>query len=146
IKGGAEGIAAAEKGETAVAGGGAPTVLTAQTLADRVSKERDKDVNEIPLRYQGRAFTLSGRVKSVNRDGESYNVIFDIIAPEAKAVRLPGDSQFKTDIVCVLAKGQSVYALTLKPKANVTLTGTYLNYREHPMPSVMWLSECRPAQ
>jgi hypothetical protein len=145
IKGGSDGVAAAAQGKTATAGAGAPTVLSAQMLADRVSKERDKDVNEIPLRYQGRSFTLTGTIKSVDRDGDSYRVLYDIMAWEQKAVRLPGDSQFKTDIVCVLATGQSVYALTLKKGANVKLTGTYQNYRESPSPSVMWLSGCKPA-
>jgi hypothetical protein len=146
IKGGSAGVAAAAQGRTATAAGGPPTVLTAQTLADRVSKERDRDANEIPLRYRGRTFTLSGDVESVDRDGDTYRIRFDIIPWERKAIRLPGDSQFKTDIVCVLAPGQSVYALTLKRKSSVRLTGTYLEYRESPFPSVLWLGECKPAQ
>jgi hypothetical protein len=146
LKGGSAGVAAAARGRTATAGGGAPTELTAQTLADRVSKERDRNVNEIPLRYAGRSFTLSGTVKDVDRDGDTYRVRFDILAWEQKAIHLPGDSQFKTDIICVLAPGQSVYALTLRPRTSVKLTGTYADYREGPSPSVMWLSGCKPAQ
>ncbi len=80
------------------------------------------------------------------RDGDRYSVIFEITPWERKAVRLPGDSQFKTDIVCVLASGQSVYALTLKPKTKVKLTGTFADYRANSMPSVLWLSECKPAR
>lgn len=146
LKGGAEGIAAANAGKSATGGGNAPTVMSAQMLADRLSKERDKNANEIPLRYKGRSFTLDGVVDKVLRDGDRYSVIFDITPWEKKALRLPGDSQFKTDIVCVLASGQSVYALTLKPKSKVTLTGTFADYREGPIPSVMWLSECKPAR
>jgi hypothetical protein len=146
LKGGSAGAVAAAKGRTATAGGGAPTVLTAQTLADRVSKERDQDVNEIPLRYAGRSFTLSGTVDEVARDGDTYRVRFDILAWEEKAVRLPGESQFKTEIVCMLAPGQSVYALTLRRRSKVRLTGTFAEYRASPSPSVMWLSECKPAQ
>jgi hypothetical protein len=145
IKGGSAGVVAANEGKTATGAGAPPTEMSAQMLADRVSKERDKDVNEIPLRYKDRSFTLSGSVKSVDRDGDTYRVLFDIMSWEEKAVRLPGDSQLKTDIVCVLAPGQSVYALTLKRKANVKLTGTFLDYREAPIPSVMWLSGCKPA-
>jgi hypothetical protein len=146
IKGGSAGAAAANAGKTATAAGSPPTVISAQMLADRVSKERDKDVNEIPLRYKGRSFTLTGNVESVNRDGETYRVRFDILAWEQKAIRLPGDSQFKTDIICVLAPGQSVYALTLKRRSSVRLTGTYADYRESPSPSVMWFDGCKPAQ
>jgi hypothetical protein len=146
LTGGAEGVAAAAAGENASAAGTAPTVMSAQMLADRVSKERDQNVNAIPLRYKDRAFTLDGMVAQVIRDGEQYSVIFDIIPWERKAIRTPGESQFKTDIVCVLASGQSVYALTLKPKSKVTLTGTYREYRASPLPSVLWLSECRPTK
>ncbi len=144
LKGGRAGLAAASQGRSASAAAAPPTVLTAQMLADRVSKERDRNVNEIPLRYPGRSFTLSGTVASVDRDGDTYRVQFDIMAWEQKAIRLPGESQFKTDIICVLAPGQSVYALTLKKRANVRLTGTYENYRESPVPSVMWLAGCKP--
>ena len=144
LKGGSAGVAAANKGKSADAAGAPPTVISAQILADRLSKERDKDVNEIPLRYRGRSFTLTGTVESVVRDGDTYHVRFEILAWEQKAIRLPGDSQFKTDIICVLAPGQSVYALTLKRRSNVRLTGTYLDYRQ--TPSLIWLSECKPAQ
>ena len=144
LKGGHAGAAAASQGTSASAATAPPTVLTAQTLADRVSKERDKNANEIPLRYPGRSFTLSGTVASVDRNGDSYRVQFDILAWEQKAIKLPGESQFKTEIICVLAPGQSVYALTLKRRSNVRLTGTYSDYREYPSPSILWLSGCKP--
>ncbi len=145
LKGGAAGVKAAEQGLTASATS-KPTVMSAQMLADRVSKERDQNVNEIALRYKDRAFTLDGLVSSIVRDGDRYTVIFDILSTEQKAIRAPGESQFKTDIVCQLAPGQSVYALTLKPRTKVTLTGTYSDYRASPVPSMMWLSNCTPAK
>lgn len=146
LKGGRAGLAAASQGKNASAAAAAPTVMTAQMFADRVSKERDNNVNEIALRYPGRSFTLSGTVASVDRNGDTYRVRFDIMSWEEKTIRLPGESQFKTDIVCVLAPGQSVYALTLKRRSKVRLTGTYSDYRESPSPSVMWLSGCKPEQ
>jgi hypothetical protein len=139
LKGGDAGRAAANAEPSSASN--APTVLNAQILADRLSSERDKNVNEIPLRYKDRTFTLDGVVASVIRDGESYSVIFDITPWEKKAVRLPGESRTKTDIVCLLASGQSVFALTLKPRSKVTLTGTFREYRQ--FPSTMWLSECK---
>ncbi len=143
LKGGAAGVAAANRGRTADGAGAPPIVIDAQIFADRLSKERDKDVNEIPLRYKGRSFTLTGTVESVNRDGDTYRVQFEILAWEQKAIRLPGESQFKTNIGCLLAPGQSVYALTLKRKSSVRLTGTFADYRQSP--SMMWLSDCKPA-
>lgn len=145
LKGGSAGVAAAARGRTATAAAGPPTALTAQTLADRVSKEAERNVSEIPLRYAGRSFTLSGTVASVTRDGETYRVRFAILSWEEKPVRLPGDPQSKTEIMCVLAPGQSVYALTLRPRTSVRLTGTFAEYREA-LPTAMWLSDCRPAQ
>jgi hypothetical protein len=146
MTGGSAGAAAANQGQRATAAGTPPTEMTAQMLADRVSKERDQDANEIPLRYRGRSFTLSGTVKSVDRDGDTYRVMFNILAWEEKSVRLPGESQTKTEIICVLAPGQSVYALTLRRRSKIRLTGAYARYGELLSPSVMWLSDCRPAQ
>ena len=145
MKGGKAGIAAARQGKTATGGGGAPTVMTAQALAQRLSNERDKNADTIPLRYKGKSFTLSGTVDYVRKDGDTYRVAFKILELHEMAIRLPGQSQFKTEISCMLAPGQSVYALTLKPKSKVNLTGTYSDYRDFPMPSVMWLTDCRPA-
>jgi hypothetical protein len=70
LQGGKAGAAAAAEGERATGAGTAPTVMNAQMLADRLSKERDQNVNEIPLRYKGRSFTLQGVVSSVIRDGD----------------------------------------------------------------------------
>jgi hypothetical protein len=145
IKGGQAGVLAAEAGKTATGGNGAPTEMNAQMLADRVSKERDQNVNEIPLRYKDRSFIIEGVVEKVLRDGDRYTVIFEIIPWERKVVRAPGESQQKTDIFCLLASGQSVYALTLKPRTKVRLKGTFLDYRANTLPSVMLLSECKPA-
>jgi hypothetical protein len=142
LQGGNAGAVAAARGKNATAGGGAPTVMTAQGLAGRVSNDADKNPDEIPLRYNGRSFTLSGRIENVRKAGDSYRVAYEIADLAAAGLRLPGQSDSVTPIMCLLAPGQSVYALTLKPKANVTLTGTYYDYRM----GEFWLSECRPAR
>ncbi len=145
LQGGKPGIAAANSGRDAVQGGGAPTAMTAQALSQRLSAEFDKNAETIPLRYKGRSFTLSGRVDYVRKDGDTYRVQFEIMDPSRMVFKLPGQSTTKTDIGCLMAKGQSVYALTLKPKAGVKLTGTYFDYRDVPYPPILWLSDCRPA-
>jgi hypothetical protein len=144
LQGGRAGVAAANRGRTAV-GTSAPTAMTAQSLAQRLSNERDQNADTIPLRYRGKSFTLSGTVDYVRKDGDVYRVAFKILEAHEMIIRLPGQSQFKTEISCLLARGQSVYALTLKPRSSVKLTGTYSDYRESPSPSVMWLENCRPA-
>lgn len=145
LQGGAAGAAAAREGLSTTANN-APTVMSAQLFAERLSKEHDRNVNEIPLRYKDHSFTLDGTVATVTRNGDSYSVLFDIQPWEKKAIHVPGESQYKTDIVCTLAAGQSVYALTLKPKTKVTLTGTYREYRELALSAMVWLDECRPAR
>lgn len=145
LVGGKSGIAAANRGRNAAQGGGTPTAMTAQGLSQRLSAEFDKNAETIPLRYKGRSFTLSGRVAYIRKDGDTYRVQFEIMDPSEMVFKLPGQSATKTDIGCLLAKGQTVYALTLKPKASVKLTGTYHDYRDVPYPPIMWLSECRPA-
>lgn len=144
LQGGKSGIAAAKRGRDAVQSGGAPTVMTAQALSQRLSAEYDKNAETIPQRYKGRSFTLSGRVAYVRKDGDTYRVQFEITDPSDMVFKLPGQSTSKTDIGCLLAQGQTVFALTLKPKASVKLTGTYYDYRDIPYPPIMWLSECRP--
>jgi hypothetical protein len=155
LKGGNAGAAAAAQGKKAVPGAGPPTAMTAQTLSDRLSRERDKNPDEIPLRYQGRSFTLSGHAEEVRKDGDTYGVRFETLDSHQKILStLPGESGIKTEIVCVLAPGQSVYALSLNPsnalglkvRKRVTLTGTYHDYRPFPSPSVFWLRDCRPEQ
>lgn len=145
LQGGAAGVAAAQLSANTPAAN-APTVMSAQMLAERLSTEHDRNVNEIPLRYKDRSFTLQGTVATVTRNGDSYSVLFDIQPWERRAVHLPGESQYTTDIVCLLAPGQSVYALTLKPKSKVTLTGTYREYRELALSAMMWLGDCRPVR
>lgn len=143
IKGGKAGLAAARAGKGAVAVAGAPLKISALGLSQQLSKEKERNAAAIPLRYKGKAFTIDGSVDYVTKDGDSYRVAFDIPEPYEQAIRLPGQADFKTDISCMMAKGQAAYALTLKPRRSIKLTGTFLQYREYP--PIMWLSDCRPA-
>jgi hypothetical protein len=143
IKGGKAGLAAARAGKGAVAVAGAALKISALGLSQQLSKEKERNAAAIPLRYKGKAFTVDGSVDYVTKDGDSYRVAFDIPEPYEQAIRLPGQADFKTDISCMMAKGQAAYALTLKPRRSIKLTGTFLQYREYP--PIMWLSDCRPA-
>jgi len=143
IKGGKAGLAAAAKGRNATGSGGPIVKISALGLSQQLSKEKERNVEAIPLRYKGKTFTIDGQVDYVKKDGDAYRVAFKIMEPYQQAIRLPGQADFKTDISCLMAKGQAAFALTLKPNKNVKLTGTYANYREYP--PIMWLSDCRPA-
>lgn len=142
VKGGKAGIAAASRGKTAVAVASPPEKITAQSLSGRLSREKDRNEEAIPLRYKGKSFIISGEVDYVKKDGDQYRVAFKILEPYEMAIQLPGQADFKTDISCLMAKGQSAFALTLKPRKNVKLQGIYYNYRGYP--PIMWLDNCRP--
>lgn len=47
------------------------------------------------------------------------------------------------NISCLMAKGQNAYALTLKAKSLIRLTGTFYEYDT--FKRTVWLNECRPA-
>jgi hypothetical protein len=144
LKGGKAGQALAAKGRTATGGGAAPVKISALGLSQQLSKEKERNAAAIPLRYKGKSFTIDGSVDYVTKDGDSYRVAYKIMEPYEQAIRLPGQADFKTDISCLMAKGQAAYALTLKPRKSIKLTGTYSSYREYP--PIMWLENCRPAQ
>jgi hypothetical protein len=142
LQGGKAGLALAAKGLGAVGAVAAPVKITALGLSQQLSKERDRNAEAIPLRYKGKSYTIEGPVDYVKKDGDAYRVAFRIPEPHEQVLRLPGQSNTKTDISCLMAKGQAAYALTLKPNKMVKLTGTYDSYRE--TPPIMWLSNCRP--
>ena len=143
LKGGKAGLAASARGKGAVATGAAPFKISALGLSQRLSKENERNAAAIPLRYKGKSFTIDGIVDYVRKDGDSYRVAFKIMEPYEQAIRLPGQSNFKTDISCLMARGQAAYSLTLKPNRSVKLTGTFYEYRDYP--PIMWLDNCRPA-
>ena len=142
LKGGKAGLALAARAKGAVSTQ-APLAIDAQMLSSQISKDTERNAAAIPLRYKNKAFTVSGTVDYVMRDGDYYRVAYKVLNPWELAIRLPGAAQFKTDISCLLAKGQSVFALTLKPGRSIKLTGTYRDFDE--FKHVIWLENCRPA-
>jgi hypothetical protein len=141
LLGGKQGLAAAARSKSAVSTV-APVAYTAQELSQLLSKESERSAESIPLRYQGKVMILSGNVDYVRKDGGQYRVAFKILAPHELAFRPPGLADFKTDISCLLADGQSVFALQLKPGKSVKLRGTYRDYDD--IRDVMWLDGCKP--
>jgi hypothetical protein len=143
IKGGKAGLVAAARAKSAVAATAAPLSLSALSFSQQISKETERNPAAIPLRYKGKSFTINGPVDYITRDGAYYRVAFKIYDPYIGSVKIPGSTTLKTDISCLMAKGQNAYALTLKPNKNVKLTGTYRDFDEYR--HVIWLQDCRPA-
>jgi hypothetical protein len=142
LKGGKAGLLAAQRGRSST-NGGAPLRISALGLSMRLSDEATQNAAAIPLRYKGRWFIVDGSVSYVTKDGQFYRVSYDILDPSQQLLRMPGQANFKTNISCLMAKGQSAYALTLKPRKSIKLIGMFYDYDYSR--DIMWLSECRPA-
>jgi hypothetical protein len=141
LKGGKLGLAAAARAKGAVSVS-PPLKISSLELSHQISKDTQRNSAAVPLRYKGKTFTVSGLVDYVIKDGEFYRVAFKIPEPYEEAIRLPNMAPFKTDISCLMAKGQAAYSLTLKPDKSIKLTGTYRDFNE--FKHVMWLQDCRP--
>jgi hypothetical protein len=142
VKGGKAGIEAAERSKGAVATA-APIVIDALVLSQQISQEADSNAAIIPSRYQGKSYTIKGRVAYVTRDTGTYRIAYDIPTTTNDLVLQIGKFRFLTQISCLVAKGQSVYALTLKKGSNIKLTGQYRDFDE--FKHVMWFDGCKPA-
>lgn len=142
LQGGKAGRAAATSGMAAT-GNKAALEIDALALSHQISKDTERNAAAIPLRYQGKTFVIKGTVKMVDKVGEGYVVLYDIPHPYQEAIRLPNEAAFKTDIVCRMARGQSVYALQLKPGKGIRLSGVYASFDQ--IQHVLVLQDCRPA-
>ncbi|MCZ8170191.1 MAG: hypothetical protein O9272_00445, partial [Brevundimonas sp.] len=92
---------------------------------------------------KNKQFTLSGTVEYVTQDGPTLRVAFEIMQPHEMALRLPGMASTLSEVSCLMAPGTSVFAMQLKPKKSVKLTGTFYDFDE--FKDVTWFKDCRPA-
>lgn len=143
LKTGRAGTAAASAGMNA-AGNKAPLDMDALSISHQISKDTQRNAAAIPLRYKDKTFIVSGTVKSIDKMDDAYVVTYDIPEPYNETIRLPGTAPFKTDIFCRLAKGQSVFALQLKPGKRIKLSGVYANF--NPNAHGLLLENCRPVK
>ncbi|MGB8701915.1 MAG: hypothetical protein WCD18_21070 [Thermosynechococcaceae cyanobacterium] len=141
MKGGQAGIDAAALSKGAVVTSG-PIEIDALTLSQQISQEADSNAAIIPSRYQGKSYTIKGRVAYVIKDAGTYRIAYDIPETTDDLVLKLGKFRFLTQISCLVAKGQSVYALTLKKGNSIQLTGQYRDYDE--FKHVMWFDGCKP--
>ncbi|AQR72336.1 hypothetical protein [Sphingomonas sp. LM7] len=140
IKGGKAGLAAASAGMKAVSDS-APLAISALSLSQQVSKDTERNAAAIPLRYQGKTFIIDGMVEFATKDGGDFIVTYKIPHPHQQVLRLPGQAAFKTDIACVMAKGQAAFTLQLKPGKSIKLSGVFDRFSatDH----LLLLKDCR---
>lgn len=116
----------------------APQASVVTIAADRFgsqlrSQNRDNPA-AIEPRYKGKTYAITGRITSVLKSGGTYNTGFD----------LPSDGSIdfeRVAITCSFAANQTAYALALRPREKVTLTGVVDNYDQ--IGRVLWLKDCR---
>lgn len=143
VKGGRAGRLAAAGGANAQTQQAAPIAMTAQSFSSQISKDAERNAAAIPQRYKNKQFTLSGTVEYVTQDGPTLRVAFEIMQPHEMALRLPGTASTLSEVSCLMAPGTSVFAMQLKPKKSVKLTGTFYDFDE--FKDVTWFKDCRPA-
>ena len=143
LKGGKTGLAAASSGMKAT-GASAPLAMSALAFSHLISKDTERNAAAVPLRYKGKTFIIDGIVDYVVKDGDAYRVAYKIPHPHEEILRLPNTAPFKTDIMCMMAKGQAAYALQLKPRKSIKLTGTFDEFSE--TRRVVWMADCRPVR
>lgn len=141
VKGGEEGRIAASAGAAATSTDG-PRKVDAFVLSMELARQTQESAESIPLRYKGRAFTVSGRVQYVIKDGNGYRVAYDIPEARDRVLKLSSEPAFKIDISCLMAPSQSAWSLALRPGEKIRLTGTYSDYDQ--FKKVMWLENCKP--
>lgn len=119
-----------------------PIKMQAFVLSQQVSRDEKENAAAIPLRYKGRVYTLTGIVDYVIKDGDTYRVAFDVEPKTELLGPLPGIQGLPVGISCLVAQGQTAYALALRITNKVTLTGVFHDYDE--FKHHMWLKDCRP--
>lgn len=142
LQGGKAGLALAKKGNAAEAAPAAPIRMSVLRFASQIGGEARKSSLAIDPRYRGRAFTLYGPVAYVSEAGESYRIDFKLV-DNMLASLAPGTG-YRAEVSCLLAAGQSTYALGLKPDAHVELTGAFDRYDSGQ--SRVWLRDCKPTK
>lgn len=142
IKGGKAGLAAASSGMRAVSSS-APLAISALSLSQQISKDTERNAAAIPLRYQGKTFIINGMVEYATQDRGDYIVTYKIPHPHEQLIRLPNQAAFKTDIACVMARGQAAFTLQLKPGKNIKLSGVFDRFSAPQ--NLLLLKDCRSA-
>ncbi|WP_009631299.1 hypothetical protein [Synechocystis sp. PCC 7509] len=143
VQGGPAGIEAAARSKDAVSAN-APSVSASMTLSQQISQEAASNAAIVPSRYRGKSYTIKGRVAYVIEDADSYRIAYDIPETTSDLALHIGKFRFLTQISCIVAKGQSAYALSLKKGSSIKLTGQYRDFDQ--FKHVMWFDGCRPAE
>lgn len=115
--------------------------------ADEAAKARESREAFAPIRakYLGRKFRIDGEIYTVSFNQLTHNMeVTYLVTPRRGLLGIRQESRFNSQnfqFLCLLAKDQGEFFLTLSEGSKVTLAGTVTEMR----PEIMELSDCRQA-
>ena len=143
LRGGKAGLALAARGNAAKPSQSAgPLRMSVLAFSSQMGSEARRNSSALQARHKGKAYTIWGTVGYVGPAGSSYRVDFKIL-DNTLASLVPGTG-YRLEISCILAAGQSAFAMGLKPDKRVELTGVFDEYDEGR--STVYLRDCRPVK
>ncbi|WMJ70395.1 hypothetical protein [Stenotrophomonas sp. 24(2023)] len=110
--------------------------ITADKFGFQLRNQHKDNPAAIEPRYQGKTYAISGRVNGVLKSGGTYNTGFEISGDGSSGIDFE-----RVAITCAFAPSQTAYALALRPREKVTLTGVVDHYDQ--IGRVLWLKDCK---
>lgn len=143
LRGGKAGLALAARGNAAKASqSAAPLRMSVLAFSSQMGSEARRNGPALQARHKGKAYTIWGTVGYVGPAGSSYRVDYKLL-DNTVASLVPGTG-YRLEVSCILAAGQSAFAMGLKPDKRVELTGVFDEYDVGR--STVYLRDCRPVR
>jgi len=123
----------------------APESMDALDLSMQLARQAHTNQSTINPRYRGQRFTLSGKVGFIMEDGDGYNIGFDI--PDRLDMAIspgPNEPSYNVRLSCLMAPSELAYALSLRERERVKLTGVFYKYDQ--FKKTAWLKDCKRAR
>lgn len=113
----------------------AATPVKALLLSTKMENQADDGVAAVNARYKDKPMRITGRADDGALDG--------VDGTKRLAFDIKDRSNFHDQraIICVMAPDQTAYALSVRPRDKLDLTGTFLKYES--IGNEIWLKDCR---
>lgn len=109
--------------------------ITADKFGFQLRNQHKDNPAAIEARYKGKVYAINGKIDGVLKSGGTYNTGFQMTGDG------DGIDFERVAITCAFAPSQTAYALALRPKEKVTLTGVVDYYDQ--IQRVLWLKDCK---
>lgn len=110
--------------------------VTATAFGSQLRSQHKDNPAAMEPRYKGKVYAITGRVNGVLKSGGTYNTGFDVGGDGSGSIDYD-----KVAITCAFAPNQAAFALALRPREKVTLTGVVDSYDQ--IGRVLWLKDCK---